>query len=219
MRRVFVFALLAGTLGIVASQFRAPASPKFGEHHVIGERASLKVAFFGCANLDDESRVVSIAEHDFDAGIRTALQAGCRYFHAGHVGIIKSSDGRSTMFVSVRMATLTATGFPQLFWNERQRERLAARSTHRGRGKRRDYAQCEEKVVASFTCGNSRDGSDILGPPHGCSQGVNLYSTKESRSCDRTSQGRIVSKAVAQYIGVRTLSGGGAWTSRRSEDG
>jgi hypothetical protein len=49
IRWVFVFALLAGTLGIVAIQLRAPASPKFSEHHVIGERASLKVPFYGCA--------------------------------------------------------------------------------------------------------------------------------------------------------------------------
>jgi hypothetical protein len=94
MRWVFLFALLAGTLGIVASQLRAPASPKFSEHHAIGERASLKVPFYGCANLDDVSQVMSIAEHDLGAGIRAAIRAGCRYFHAGHVGIIKSSSGR-----------------------------------------------------------------------------------------------------------------------------
>jgi hypothetical protein len=93
MRWVFLVALLAGTIGIVGSQLRSPASPKFSEEHAIGERVSLKVPFYGCANLDDESQVVSIAEHDFDAGIRTAIRAGCRYFHAGHVGIIKSSSG------------------------------------------------------------------------------------------------------------------------------
>ena len=110
MRWVFVFALLAGTLGIVASHLGAPASPKLSEHHVIGERVSLKVPFYGCANLDDESRVVSIAEHDFDAGIRTAIRAGCRYFHAGHVGIIKSSDGRSN-HVCVRQ-----NGYADCYW-------------------------------------------------------------------------------------------------------
>ena len=92
MRWVFLFALLAGTLGIVASQLRAPASPEFSEQHAIGERAFLKVPFYGCANLDDESRVMSTAEHDFDAGVQTAIQAGCRYFHAGHAGIIKSES-------------------------------------------------------------------------------------------------------------------------------
>jgi hypothetical protein len=40
-------------------------------------------------HLEDESRVMSIAEHDLVAGIRTAIRAGCRYFDAGHVGIIK----------------------------------------------------------------------------------------------------------------------------------
>src|SRR6476661_9351251 len=86
-------------------------------------------------------------------------------------GSSRAPMAAATMFVSVRMATLTATGFPQLFWNERQRERLAARSTHRSRGekqasrsqkhcKRRDYAQCEENVVAFLSAG--RDGSDNI---------------------------------------------------------
>jgi hypothetical protein len=110
MRWVFLLSLLAGSLGIVASQLRAPASPKFDEHHALGERASLKVPFYGCANLNDESRVVSIAEHDLDAGIRTAIRAGCRYFHAGHVGIIKSFSGRSN-HVCVRQ-----NGYTDCYW-------------------------------------------------------------------------------------------------------
>jgi hypothetical protein len=92
MWRIFLFALLAGTLGLVTSQLRAPAPPNSSADHLIGERASLKAPFYGCANLDDEGRVVALAEHDLDAAIRTAIQAGCRYFPAGHVGIIKSSS-------------------------------------------------------------------------------------------------------------------------------
>ena len=110
MRWVFLFVLLAATLGIVASQLRAPASPKFIDHRAIGERAYLKVPFYGCANLDDESRILSIAEHDFDAGIRTAIRAGCRYFEAGHVGIIKSSSGRGN-HVCVRQ-----NGYADCYW-------------------------------------------------------------------------------------------------------
>ena len=93
MRRFLVLALLAGSMGILASHTRAPVRTKVSEHHFIGERASLKVPFYGCTNPDDESRVVSLAEHNFDAGIRTAIRAGCRYFDAGEVGIIKSSSG------------------------------------------------------------------------------------------------------------------------------
>jgi hypothetical protein len=110
MRWVFLFALLAATLGIVASQLRAPASPEFSEQHAIGERAFLKVPFYGCANLDDESRVMSTAEHDFDAGVQTAIQAGCRYFHAGHAGIIKSFSGRGN-HVCVRQ-----NGYADCYW-------------------------------------------------------------------------------------------------------
>jgi hypothetical protein len=50
--------------------------------------------------------------------------AAVAIFHAGHVGIIKSLLlARATGLCPARMATLTATGFPQLFCNERQREK------------------------------------------------------------------------------------------------
>jgi hypothetical protein len=101
MRGLLVLVLLAGSVGILASHTRAPVSTKVREHHFIGERASLKVPFYGCTNPDDESRVVSLAEHDFDAGIRRAIRAGCHYFNAGDVGIIKSSSG-SNNHVCVR---------------------------------------------------------------------------------------------------------------------
>src|SRR3954453_21037581 len=71
-------------------------------------------------STDDESQVVSIAEHDFDAGIRTAIRAGCRYFHAGHVGIIKSSAGRGN-HICVRQNGYAET---RLFWNDPKRKFL-----------------------------------------------------------------------------------------------
>jgi hypothetical protein len=71
-------------------------------------------------STDDESQVVSIAEHDFDAGIRTAIRAGCRYFQAGHVGIIRSSAGRGN-HICVRQNGYAET---RLFWNEPKRKFL-----------------------------------------------------------------------------------------------
>ena len=121
MRWVFLVALLAGTIGIVGSQLRSPASPKFSEEHAIGERVSLKAPFYGCANLDDESRVVSIAEHDFDAGIRTAIRAGCRYFHAGPVGTIKTSSGHGNHVCVRQNSYADCYWLSAVFWNERQR--------------------------------------------------------------------------------------------------
>jgi hypothetical protein len=110
-RVVLLLILIAGTAGVLASQIRAPLPPKFGEHHFIGEQASLKVPFYGCANRYDVGRVMQlVASNEFVAGIQTAIRAGCRHFNAGRVGVIKSSAERGS-HVCVRQE-----GSPDCYW-------------------------------------------------------------------------------------------------------
>ena len=124
MRWVFLFVLLAATLGIVASQLRAPASPEFSEQHAIGERAFLKVrstdALTWTTRAGSCLQPSTISTLAYKPPFRQAVVISMPVTP----GSSRAFLAAATTFVSARMATLTATGFPQLFWNERHGFRL-----------------------------------------------------------------------------------------------